>query len=110
MNSGRSKRTRLSREVKKEMLSILANVKEHIVTTDRSAFNVDEVQLYSDNLTPREREVLRQVALGMNNPEIAQELFISLNTVARHMTNIFSKTNTTNRVEAALYAARHGIG
>ena len=54
-------------------------------------------------------EVLRLVALGNNNSEIADELFISVNTVTRHLTNIFGKTSTRNRVEAAVYAARRRI-
>jgi len=57
-------------------------------------------------LSPREKEVLRLVALGKNNSEIARELSISVNTVTRHLTNIFFKTGTTNRVQAAVYAAR----
>ena len=61
---------------------------------------------YLPGLTEREREVLRLVALGRKNPEIAAELFISVNTVTRHVTNIFVKTSTRNRVEAAVYAAR----
>ena len=64
---------------------------------------------FGEALTLREREVLRLVTGGKNNSEIARELFISLNTVTRHMTNIFSKTGTSNRVEAAVFAARHGI-
>ena len=57
-------------------------------------------------LTEREREVLTLVAMGRNNSEIAGELFISINTVTRHVTNIFTKTSTKNRVEAAVYAAK----
>ena len=61
------------------------------------------------SLTRREREILRLVVLGKSNSEIARQLFISLNTVTRHMTNIFSKTGTANRVEAAVYGTRHGL-
>jgi len=64
---------------------------------------------YPDGLTQREVEVLRLVATGMSNPEIAQELFISSNTVKRHLTNIFSKTSATGRAEAAVYAAQHDL-
>lgn len=109
MDSGQPNQTRLAEDAKDEFLSLLASVKEDIVSPDQRNADLNKVYGYSQHLTLREREVLRLVALGMNNTEIAQELFISLNTVTRHMTNIFSKTGTTNRVEAALYAARHGI-
>jgi NarL family two-component system response regulator LiaR len=40
---------------------------------------------------------------------VAEALFISINTVTRHLTNIFTKTGTANRAEAAVYAARHNL-
>jgi len=64
---------------------------------------------YPDGLTQREVEVLRAAAAGKSNPEIADELFISPNTVARHLTNIFAKTGTSSRAESSVYAARHGL-
>jgi DNA-binding NarL/FixJ family response regulator len=67
------------------------------------------VPAYPDGLTQREVEVLRLIALGKSNLAIAQELFISSNTVAHHVTNILNKTNTSNRTEAATYAAQHGL-
>ena len=64
---------------------------------------------YPEGLSGREVEVLRLVAAGHTNPEIAEELVISPNTVARHLTHIFNKTGTTNRVEATVYAFRHRL-
>jgi DNA-binding NarL/FixJ family response regulator len=52
---------------------------------------------------------LRLIAVGKSNLEIAQELFISPNTVAHHVTNILNKTSSANRTEAATYAAQHGL-
>ena len=60
-------------------------------------------------LTQREIEVLRLIAAGKSNPEIGGELVISVRTVANHVANILNKTGTSNRVEAATYATRHGL-
>jgi pimeloyl-ACP methyl ester carboxylesterase/DNA-binding CsgD family transcriptional regulator len=60
-------------------------------------------------LSGREMEILRLVAAGRRNQEIADELVISLNTVRRHVSNIFDKTGVTNRAQAAVYAKEHGI-
>jgi len=60
-------------------------------------------------LTGREVEVLRLIAAGHSNRAIAQALFISPNTVLRHVSNIFTKTGVANRAEAAAYATRHGL-
>ena len=62
-----------------------------------------------DGLTPRELEVLRLVAAGRTNPQIAGELFLSEKTVARHLSNIFGKTNVTSRTAAAAYAFQHQL-
>jgi DNA-binding CsgD family transcriptional regulator/tetratricopeptide (TPR) repeat protein len=64
---------------------------------------------YPDGLTEREVEVLRLIAAGKTNREIAEELFISLNTVGHHVSNVLSKTSTTNRAGVATYAARRGL-
>lgn len=64
---------------------------------------------YPDGLTEREVEVLRLVAQGMTNPEIAEKLFISPRTVTTHVSNILNKTNSANRAEASTYASRHEI-
>lgn len=61
------------------------------------------------NLTPREGEVLKLVAAGQSNRDIATELFITTNTVANHVKNILSKTSSANRTEAAAFAVTNGI-
>ncbi|MBX6342393.1 MAG: response regulator transcription factor, partial [Thermomicrobiaceae bacterium] len=60
-------------------------------------------------LTRREVEVLRLVASGKSNRDIADALYISEKTVARHLTNIFGKIDVQSRTQAAAYAYRHGL-
>lgn len=60
-------------------------------------------------LTDREIEVLALVATGRSNKEIAAELFISERTVARHMSNIFTKIGVPSRAAAASFALKHGL-
>ena len=60
-------------------------------------------------LTAREAEVLRLVADGNSNPEIAAALFLSTKTVARHLSNIFTKLDVPSRTAAAAYAFDHGL-
>jgi DNA-binding CsgD family transcriptional regulator len=60
-------------------------------------------------LSARELEVLRLIAAGKSNAQIADELVISQNTVIRHVSNIFAKTGVANRAEAASYAHTHGV-
>ena len=62
-----------------------------------------------DDLTARELEVLRLLAIGRGNADIALVLEISLNTVATHVRNILAKTGCANRTEAAAYAMRHRL-
>jgi DNA-binding CsgD family transcriptional regulator len=61
-------------------------------------------------LTDREREVLRLLAAGRSNPEIARALFISAKTASVHVSNILAKLGVSGRVEAAALAHRLGVG
>jgi DNA-binding NarL/FixJ family response regulator len=60
-------------------------------------------------LTPRELEVLNLVAHGLNNRDIAKELFISENTVKNHVRNILEKLQLHSRMEAVMYAVREKL-
>lgn len=62
-----------------------------------------------EQLTDREREVLRLVTQGKSNQEIAGELFISEATVRTHVSNILGKLHLASRTQAALYALREGL-
>jgi DNA-binding NarL/FixJ family response regulator len=61
------------------------------------------------DLSDRELEVLRLIAIGKDNAEIAQELFISPKTVKNHISNILMKLQIDNRIQAAVYAVRSGL-
>lgn len=63
----------------------------------------------SDDLTAREREVLRLIATGMTNRQIGLELGITEKTVKAHVSSILSKLNVASRTEAALLAMRVGM-
>ncbi len=70
----------------------------------------DERQpLDSPRLTDREMEVLRLVAKGLNNRDIAKQLFISENTVKNHIRNILEKLQLHSRMEAVVYAVREKL-
>jgi len=67
-------------------------------------------QLLPDDLTQREAEVLKLIAAGFSNTEIAESLVVSAATVKTHVNRIFYKTGSRDRAQAVVYAHRHGIG
>ena len=73
----------------------------------RPAAGADELARFG--LTEREREVLRLLAAGQSNPEIARTLFISAKTASVHVSNILAKLGVSGRVEAAAVAHRLGV-
>ncbi|NLJ74520.1 MAG: response regulator transcription factor [Firmicutes bacterium] len=60
-------------------------------------------------LTPRECEVLKLIAKGLSNSEIASELFISKHTVKNHVSSIYRKLEVDDRTRVALLAIRKGL-
>jgi DNA-binding CsgD family transcriptional regulator len=63
----------------------------------------------STGLSPRELEVLRLLATGATNRAVAEQLFLSERTVARHVSNIFGKLGVSSRAAATAYAYEHGL-
>jgi two-component system, NarL family, response regulator NreC len=62
-----------------------------------------------DDLTPREMEVLKLIALGHTNPEIGEQLYLSVRTVETHRAHIQRKLGRTSRAELVRYALKHGL-
>lgn len=65
-------------------------------------------EVYQD-FTRRELQVLKMVAAGLSDAEIARKLFISQTTVRTHLSNIYQKLGVSNRTKAALHALRYGL-
>jgi DNA-binding NarL/FixJ family response regulator len=75
----------------------------------RERENHREALLASDRLTPREREVLQALAEGSSDREIARRLHVGEGTVHSHVTNILSKLEVSSRLQALVFAVRHGV-
>jgi DNA-binding CsgD family transcriptional regulator len=73
------------------------------------AFQPKDEVLERLGITPRELEVLEQMALGLSNQEIADKLFVSLNTIKTHSSNLFSKLGVQRRTQAIQKATALGL-
>ncbi|WP_214368884.1 response regulator [Pseudonocardia sp. H11422] len=82
--------------------SVTVRLLEHLAQPARQAATP------SDPLSPRELDVVRAVARGRTNAEIAAELFVSLSTVKTHLANVHTKLAARNRVEVAAWAWENG--
>jgi DNA-binding NarL/FixJ family response regulator len=71
--------------------------------------SLERLGVFPAGLTAREVEILRLVAAGRKNHEIAAELFVSVHTVERHLANVYRKIPVRNRAEAAAYALQVGL-
>ena len=92
-----------------EMRPLTERAKERMERMDRIRAQPDTAPAYPDALTPREVEVLRLIAAGNTDREIAQKLITGVRTVYTHVSNILHKTNSSNRAEATAYAFRNGL-
>jgi DNA-binding CsgD family transcriptional regulator len=96
-----------------DMRRIVAQIEQLLRTNQRarslgSGITVQATH-HGDGLTPREAEVLRLVARGMSNREIATALVVTVNTVEVHLTRIYDKLGVRGRSSATAYALRHGL-
>lgn len=81
---------------------IAAKVLKEFAMLDKR--NIKEGEMFYNDLTEREMEILRLIALGGSNKEIAQKLGITEKTVKNHISNIFQTLHVNNRTQAAIYA------
>ena len=75
----------------------------------RSREQEREARISIGQITPREKEVLQTLAEGLSNKEIAARLHMSVDTERTHMMNILNKLGVHSRLQALLFAARHGL-
>ena len=80
-----------------------------VALQERAESQPAKAPAYPGGLTQREVEVLRLIASGKSNAEIAAEVVLSVRTVERHISNIYGKTNSHSRSEATAFAFTHGL-
>jgi DNA-binding NarL/FixJ family response regulator len=88
---------------------LVAAVLESRDAADARVGDPPESEMLPDDLTPRELEVLKLIAAGMSNGEIAEALVVSAATVKTHVNRIFYKTGARDRAQAVRYAYQHGL-
>lgn len=102
-----------SAELKKAILAVVSG-EDYIQPSLIPALNSKMIDRNKDNvkiesLTRREMDVLKLLAVGMYNKEVAEQLDISERTVKNHVSNIFKKINVTDRTQAAVFAIRNNL-
>lgn len=94
-------RTHLDPQIQERLVAAVAD-QPHTAPTGTDA-------VLPDDLTPREAEVLKLIAAGMSNAEIAATLVVSDATVKTHINHVFAKTGARDRAQAVRYAYEHGL-
>jgi len=94
------------RDVAQGQISIYPSIAVRII---RELNTPQEASYTSDPLTPRELEVLRLIAHGLSNQNIADKLFVQERTVAKYVSSVLGKLQLANRTQAALYAMKNGM-
>jgi len=89
--------------VGREAVSGLVDALRHLTSRDRRSLAPRQ------QLTPRERDVIREVTEGATNKDIAAKFALSEQTVKNHLSNIFDKLGVSSRLELALYAVNHRL-
>jgi DNA-binding NarL/FixJ family response regulator len=92
-----------------EQLLSQQEIMESIRLVSRERREDREVQLMIDRLTPREREVLQALAEGLSDKEISERLYIGIGTVHTHIKSLLFKLEVHSRLQALVFAVRHGV-
>ena len=92
-----------------ELTSAAATLRALGAEPDVAALRLDAAPGFPAGISPREAEVVRLVARGFTNRQVAAELVISEKTVARHLSNLFAKTGATTRSALTAWAFTHGV-
>jgi DNA-binding NarL/FixJ family response regulator len=93
----------------KEQLLSQREVIEAVRYVSRTRSEAREAQLMVAKLTPRERDVLQALAEGLSDKEIAERLYVGIGTVRSHTTSLLSKLEVRSRLQALVFAVRHGL-
>lgn len=83
--------------------------KEIVVVREAQPFVVNQARLEQLGITPREHEILQNIAAGLSTREIAEKLFVSENTVKTHSSRLFEKLNARRRTQAVQIAKEQGL-
>lgn len=86
-----------------------AELRVRFLTRTTDQLHSASARHYPNGLTPREVEVLELIAAGRSNRQMAEDLFLSVRTVERHVANIYRKIDVHNRAEATRYAVEHQL-
>ena len=92
-----------------EALTSRPRVAEHVLQQFQELSSRSEAEAFISPLTPREIEILRYIAQGFLNKQIAAELGISEQTIKNHVTSILRKLNANARTEAVVVAIKQGL-
>lgn len=87
----------------------LTRTKKVVVVSPEANFSVDEKRLKESGISKREYEVLQLMAQGYSNHEIAEKLFVSLNTIKTHTANLYLKLEAKRRTQAVKHAKERAL-